>query len=671
MSPTLRHNGSAVDLAAAHCELGSLVRSFAGPDSLTLRCAIAFDEPTPWQDEDTVQLLLDGAVLFEGRIKASDRIASAEREHVAYTCLGPRAQADAVLFQRSIGGTLTHRVVYNCPVEEADLEAGSIALPGTTATVGQIVADILDSMAPELAGTIGDGSPGSGYAPAELDALAVVPPKLVLCAESVDGALRSVLRYAPDFGYWIDPATHQARFLDLHALEAKDLPGVGGAVIRQELRFSTDRCYSACTVFGDLELVDIAEDLTPAWDPQLEADWTSEKAALFPDTYGRVWRLFATGEPAQAGGIVLPERFVGSGEPLVTVTYAEDGITKTGTCGATVVDGTKLLLAARAREWDFAQGKYQAATVRARFTYATAHVAGRYPATGHTGTAYTRRGLVRERILLEEDRGRKTIRGTVHEVLSPTWFRVLRGVACEDELVWTVVEFNGDGILHLIATNDAATITLEEPPQDPIEAGDPFVVIVQDDTRKLYEEGTLSLLEKRAKEALERVMDECVEGVVPLAGLDWSLGLGQAISFSGTNDPEYASLAAPLVAVEHDLAHERTVLSLTTWRAGGLLSAAAAEGERRRDLDTSELRGQIARILRRHRRRRRGGLRGARGDLHELHPDGPLHGDGIWIGLDKQEVGHDGPGPVYRTVGGTGQYIEWISLDLKGHVVEA
>jgi len=150
MPLTLLHNGSHVSLAATRCELGSLVRSFAGPDSLTLRRAVAFDEPTPWQNEDHIELLLDGATLFDGRIKATERVASPDGEEIAYTCLGPRAQADEVPFERLIGATPSARVVYNCPFHEAAAEAGCIALPGAHASVGDIVADILDSMAPDL-----------------------------------------------------------------------------------------------------------------------------------------------------------------------------------------------------------------------------------------------------------------------------------------------------------------------------------------------------------------------------------------------------------------------------------------------------------------------------------------------------------------------------------------
>ena len=51
MSLVLTHNGAEVDLAAAHCELGSLTMSFPAPASLSLRRAIAFDEPTDWQND--------------------------------------------------------------------------------------------------------------------------------------------------------------------------------------------------------------------------------------------------------------------------------------------------------------------------------------------------------------------------------------------------------------------------------------------------------------------------------------------------------------------------------------------------------------------------------------------------------------------------------------------
>jgi hypothetical protein len=669
MSLTLKHNGATVDLAASRCELGSLVRSFAAPDSLTLRRAIAFDEPTDWQNEDSVQLLRDGAVVFDGRIKSSERRASPDGESILYTCLGLRDQADALPYQRTLDGMATARVLYNCPLEEESEEAGYVALDGRSA-VGEILADILDSMAPELAGIVGDGSPGSGYVASELDALAVVPPEIVLAGSSIDEAIRTVLAHAPDFGYWIDPAARKARFTDLRTLAARGIAGVGDRVLRHALDFTTAGCYSACTVQGSHELIDILEILTPAWEPDLEEDWTSELAAKYPETYGTVWRLFATSEPAQQGGVIVPDRFVGSGDILVAVTHEQLSGPEASFSSATVVADTKLLLDDFAREWNSGPGGYRAADVAARFAYRKGRVAGRYPASGHAGTAHARRGLTRELVLIQEERGKKSIKGSVAEVLSPTSFAVLYSLALDGELADMPIEFNGDGIGHTLAANGAATLTLDEAPQNPVEVGDSFVITAQDDTAKTFEDGTLSALEKCAKETLEHVMDERVVGAVPLAGLDWAIALGQRINFTGTNDPEYASLGAPLVAVEHNLAHERTILTLTSGRAPG---STWDELERRRRLEAQadELDRQIRRMRRRHRRRFRA-REGARGDPNELDPNGPYTGDGTWIGISyDNEVYHDGPGPVDQTLGGTGQYIQWIALDARHHVVEA
>jgi len=192
------------------------------------------------------------------------------------------------------------------------------------------------------------------------------------------------------------------------------------------------------------------------------------------------------------------------------------------------------------------------------------------------------------------------------------------------------------------------------------------------------------------------VMDERIVGHVPLTGLDWTLALGQKIDFTGTNYPDYATLGAILAAVEHDLAHERTVLWLTTQRAPGLLgvipgpdvggmrSALAVaidlagglpwlefQQQQAQARRLTEVDRQLRRLWKRLRARR--APRGGRGDPHVNDGDGagPLAGDGIWIGIHNKVVGHEGPGPVDSTLGGTGQYIEWISLDAKKHVVDA
>lgn len=670
MSLTLIHNGTPVDLVAARCELGSLVRSFAQPDTLTLRRAVAFDEPGAWQPEDAIGLALDGAVVFDGRIKAAERLASAEREWILYTCRGPAAQADAVPLAREIAGAVTPRLVYNCPPDEELAEAGHVPLPGSHHTLGDIIADLLDSMAGPLAGIIGSGTPGSGYLAAELDALALVPPKVVLCGESVDSALRRLVALAPGFAFWIDPASHVARFFNLRALEHKAVPAVAEAVLRHELRFSTDGAYSACTVVGGHEVVEVVETLAPAWDRGLEADWTSHKAQDEPETYGEVWRRFAAPSPAAEGG-ELDDGLLGGGAPMALLTIAEaEGHTRGACTRAVAEDANHLLLDTWAREPDPETGGWRPAAVRARFAFRKPRIAARFPAQGHTGSAHARRGLTRELVILEEELGRKSVRGAVAEVLSPTAFKAPFGLAEAAEVAGATIEFNSDGIRHAIASCSAHAASLAEAPQRPIQAGDAFTLWLQDDTAPAEEDGSLSLIEKVAQAALAEVCDEHVSGRVPLAGLDWSLALGQAISFSGTAEPELAELRVPLVEIEHDFAQGRTLLSLATPTPAPLaIPWAAWARAQRRSRDARELRAALARL--RRRRRRRGRLDGPIGDPHERDPDGPLRGDGVWTERSGPVLHHIGPGPLHRTLGGTGRYIEWIALDLRGHVLEA
>jgi len=672
MSLVLKHNGAAVDLAAARCELGSLTRSFLGPWTLTLRRAIAFDEPTDWQNEDAIALERDGTAVFEGRIKSSERIASPDGEHIAYTCVGLREAADGIIFQHTVGGSDTARVVYNCPVEEELEEYGYAVNPGEMWTVGAIIADILDATAAELAGIIGDGSPGSGYVAAELEALAAVPGKVVLNALSVDEALLAVLHHAPDFGYVIDPASHQARFFDFRTLAPTDVPGVGEAVLSQQLDFSTAGCYSACTVQGTYELIDVFEELSPAWDTELEATWTPGLASEEPDTYGTVWRLWETSEPASAGGAVMPQRFVGNGDIMAIISLGQLGKHIMAATPAQVADDTHVLLTTLARQWDNEAETYVPATVYARYTYRTERVSGRYPATGHTGTAHTRRGLTRELFLIEEERGRKTIKGTVWKVITPTLFLVRFALCLPGQLAGKAIEFNGDGIAHTILGNGRSFISLTEAPETPVAKDDTWVITVQDDTVKEFDGGTLSILEKYAKETVERVMDERFVGDVPLAGLDWSLGLGQKVNFTGTNDPEYATLGATVIAVEHDLAHEQTVLSLTSDRAlGSTVTWDELDRQRRRDRGIAENELQIRRLWRHIRNRM--AADGPDGDVHHKDDQGPYTGDGTWTNVDEETktVEHIGPGPVDAQFGGGGQYIEWIQIDARGHIVDA
>ena len=77
----------------------------------------------------------------------------------------------------------------------------------------------------------------------------------------------------------------------------------------------------------------------------------------------------------------------------------------------------------------------------------------------------------------------------------------------------------------------------------------------------------------------------------------------------------------------------------------------------------------IRRLWKRIRRRR--STAGAAGDMFLKDDVGPHVGDEVWItvGTDK-EISHIGPEEEGDVAGGDGQYIEWIEIDDRGHVVD-
>jgi len=681
MATELYHDGTLVDCGAdgTLCELGTLRRRFASPFTLDLFQALRFDEPPPWHNNDSIRLDVDGTTRFQGKITAHERAASATAEGIRYQCVGLRDQARDVTFRKTLAGAVTSRIVYNCPPDEAEEEALHLAAPGTDTTVGEIVADILDSMAAELSGIVGDGSPGSGYAQAQLDALSAMPGKVVLDGLGVDEAIDAVMRHAPNFAWFIDPATTKAVFVDLSALTAKDLAGVNGAVIRHSLNTTTAGCYTACTVEGARERVDLLDQgLTPDWDPAYEADWSLAKACQFPDTYGRTFRKWRCEAAIAAGGTVVSRRAVGTGEIVCLFTVTYGNAQKAWFCLATAADdGTSLWT----RGWPIqptTDGSYEACEDgSAWYTYARGRISGRHPASGYAGTAYTLRGLERERFLTQEDRGKVLVDGTVGEL---TWVGKTEG----DEAFrshytkWLTDEFDGcpiaferTGETRTIVSNTLGKLILDQAPDPALEVGDAFTIAVVDATAPDY--GGLSILEVYAREFVAWHGDEKFQGTVPLDGLDWSIALGQKVNFTGTNDPALATLGATLLEVAHDLAGETTTLALTSERSlGGAASWAelAAQRERARRLQENET--QIRRIWQRLQRERRPV------EAHTTEPaeeESDLEGDETWITItDSGVVRHTGPDTGSETgigvPGSQTHVVSYVGYDARGHLVE-
>ncbi len=696
MAVELYHDGTAVD--GSLWELGTLRRGLGRPFTLDVFYALPFDQPPPWDNNDEVRLDVDGTTVFRGRVGSVERQASGTSEGIRYYCSGLREQARGVVFRKAIRGALTSRVVYNCPREELEFEAPHAASVGSTSSVGEIIADILDTMAPELAGIIGNGQPGSGYDAAQLQAVTVVPPKVVLDGLSVPEAIDAVLRHAPSFAWFIDPATARAVFVDLSALSDKDIPGVASSVIAHSLTWSIAECYTACTVEGARERVDVYDgSLEPDWDPAYEADWTVLKALQFPDTYGAVFRKWRCPAAVSAGAIVWPRRVVGNGEIVCLFQPTDGSAEKSFYCLADAADdGTSIWLRGWANEAASDGSGYQACgQAGAWYTYAKDTVIGRYPTTGYTGTAYTRRGLQRERRIRHDDLGRAVARGTVDSVVTEgpeagraflshytLWFN--------DELAGRTITFERTGESYTIESNTHGKIVLSQTPTTPLQEGDAYTVVLRDDTAPLHD--GLSALELLAREFVEAHGDEKCHGTIPLDGLDWTIALGQRINFTGTGDPDLESLGATLLEIVHDFPAQRTILTLTSER-----SMAPA-----RTWDQVADARDRARALREHRtqaRRMWRLLRAGRGPGHVPNQGGgrreddpawlpvfdtEVHAGNDWIDVSWERrgrskvyaVAHDtptSPTGVERT-GATGQatdIVVSIGWDQHHHIVDA
>ena len=561
MSLTLRRNGFVVDAGSTRYELGRLVHSFVRPSELTVRRAIGYDDADAWCNEEQFELSdLSAGVLFSGVLRSSRRDYSAGRDDTSCRMAGLDGLADGIIF--TLDGSA--RVVFNAHPDDA--ATGDYCEERCGLTAGQILATVLDEMCAPLAGIIGNGMPGGGYVGGELALLNVVPPKVTFRGCTVPECVALVMRYAPEFGVYVDPASRRLRVVDFRNLEGKTITVGSDAVVEAHLDFTTEGCYTACRVQGAAELIDREVELTPAWNALLEEDWTPDKAYQEPETYGRVWRRFACPDNNLAAS-----RAVGKGPViLVVIDNGWQRLCMVLTDWADVdYAAGEIELPWLARQWSQSLDSWQTADVRMRYTYRYGPISARWPEEGFTGTAFTSRGLRREKVLVDNDAMRVTVEGRVDRVESEVSFRSFLLGLRPDELVGKAVSFDGGPAMFTVAANDRNMVELSFAPATPLAEGDTFCVIVQDDTERVFEGGELSKLELRAREWLRGRCDERYEGVVPLAGIDLSVRLGQSISFAGTQNPAYGSLNATLVEVVYDFARDRTELVLTGERSLG------------------------------------------------------------------------------------------------------
>ena len=552
MSLTLKRNGVVQNPSITGHGLVRLSQSFLKPFELAVRRAIPFDDTQVWQNEEAFSLAGDGLTLFDGLLKSNRRDAATDRDDTSYVMLGLEAKVDRIIFTKG-----SARVVYNAASDDAVTGDYTAALAGLS--VGEIIADVLDTMCWNLGGILGDGTVGSGYVPEELALLTMIPPKTVFSGRSVGQCIRQLMRYVPQYGAWLDPAARKLRVVSLDSLEDKTVTVGSDDVIQAHLEFSTEGCFTACSVEGAGELVDEEKQLLPAWDSQLETSWTIQKAFEQPETYGRVWRRFAC-----LATNLAQSRVVGSGPRiLVNINNGWQQLYLVLTEWADVDFETgEIELPWLARQWNNQTAAWNTATVRMRYTYRYGPISARWPRIAFQGTAYTNRGLTAENIIVDRDAMRVTVTGTVNSVESNLVFRDFLIGLKPGEVAGREIAF-GNG-RRVIVANGANSIELNDPV--PLQVGDTFTIYLQDDTQPLYEGGTISKMELEAREWLKARKDEKYHGVVPLAGIDLSVRLGQRIDFAGTDNPFYTSLGATLVEVIHDFAKDRTELVLTSER---------------------------------------------------------------------------------------------------------
>ncbi len=396
MTFTLTINGVPQDLASKRLSLDSLAVSWAGPRELR------FIEHAPhnaasYGVEDAVTLSVDGAVRFRGRIKRADLAGAPNAEHVAYTCLGLRELAKGVWVRDPAHGF--PRVVFNAPDDDDDYDASRAGL-----TVGEMVAWLFDEHAALLraAGAIAD-APAAGYVQAELDALDVVPPKVVLDSAHFDDALEALLRFQPAHRLVADPATQTFHFREVAALPAKTVTyNSADRPLSALLRPSTEGRATAVEIHGPMRPVNetlclSTGGLAKLWNAALEADWTWAKCfdPANGATYGRVYRRFQIADAAKrriARGLAEAAALGDNAPARCPQVYrkAADGAWAWVPSAFDFTSGVLLLAQPATVGDEYAEGAAAcAADLRLVYAYLAEPLSVRRPASGYEGTAYT------------------------------------------------------------------------------------------------------------------------------------------------------------------------------------------------------------------------------------------------------------------------------------------
>ncbi|MFO7900721.1 MAG: hypothetical protein R6V58_16875 [Planctomycetota bacterium] len=347
--------------------------------------------------EDEVVFSVDDVARFRGRVKRVDCDGTPNAERVVYTCLGLRELAKDVTVRDPDYGF--PRVVFNAPEDDDDYDADRAEM-----TVGEMIAWLFDEhdSALRAVGAIGE-APATGYVSAELDALDVVPTKIVLDSTDFDAGLVELLRRQRGHRVLADPDTRTFHFERVADLPAKTITyNSTDRPLSALLRPSTAGRATAVRIVGPRRPITRTVTLSGGglekhWDPGDEADWTWAKCfdTDLAETYGRVFRRFRISDASKRRmAHALPEPTgLGDGHPArgpQVYRRAVDGAWAPVPADFDLEDGV-LLLAQPATTGDqYAEGEAECADDLALvYAYLGDPLSARAPAAGYEGTAYT------------------------------------------------------------------------------------------------------------------------------------------------------------------------------------------------------------------------------------------------------------------------------------------
>ena len=550
-------------------EIQELRQSIHEPWSLRMSRSVAYDSNTPgWEEDQTVKLEGPTGILFQGKIVSTNRmLAGTNQERIGYECQDNRfASRYVAVDHKSVDGG---RVVWNAP--KGDVDADCV---GTEKTVGEIIAEILNENRVALSGIIGDGTVGAGYGPIAgpggLNELNEVPGKVVFAGTGVEEAITSLVQMQPRYGWYVatgttsPPCPHELKLVDTKDETVKCVLSLGvDYLTNQDLNIGVEEVWTAAKVFGNNESTDVLTEIGALWDAALEADWTEEKAAQYPDTYGRVWRRFGSMNISN----MARDRQLGSRKPFAVIEQdVEDRIIISDigqieeASGVTYINTSQL-----GRQLDAAQTGWEAPTkVSLRYSQKGSRLVGSYPTGGgYTGGGYTSRSIERKKSIVDRSKTKITYEATIEEVLSTTAFRVLwPGVSDNEMSQSTIVRATALGVTfsNTLTSHDGGIFTLSAADAT-MAANDTITVYVQDDTAVL----SGSVFTPCEKVAYEFVVPHCdvpLSGNVELATLTSKPFIGEALIIADTNDSEYATLYPDITAVTWNFVAKATSIEL-------------------------------------------------------------------------------------------------------------